>query len=286
MKISIVGVTSNEEAGAFAMMLPTEFYKAPKKGRFLLGAMDEDQNPVGVCWYRFTGNEYEIVFLGVHPLYRRMGIGTVLLKELLRSFYSMNMVYPVSVIFEQGEETRGFKEFLLSMGNFFFEEPDHAFRLTREDREQSKMYQRMKNRESNAVNFFDQPQHVRQSFLSDQKKKDLHFLEDVDADGIAYDKSLCFCLLTDGRIMAALFTKKLSDKEREISYLYADEHHSELLPDVFAKTVQAIEEQCPDAVFYMQTVNERALKLLLGFFKESNPVSHDIEYAFWDYTLL
>ena len=283
-KYYITGITSNEAAGAFAMMLPVAYFKTPKTGRFLLGAYDENKDPMAVCWYMFTGYDFEVVFIGVHPLYRRKGIGSLLLQEFLRSIYRMNMVFPVRVTFSEPETGAGFRRFLESQGNFFFTLPDTAYKVTKKDRDLSRNYQRLKYMKTVAKRFFDQPETIRKNFLTNQQNNHLHFLDDFGIQEKAYDKDMCFCCLAGAHIGAALFMKKTEDDEKEISYLYVDEKHPQLLAGVLSATVQALEETCPDTDLIVRVVNESSRKMLLSLFPNPKPLSWNIESAMWDFS--
>ena len=283
-KYYITGITSNEAAGAFAMLLPVSYFTTPKAGRFLLGVYDENKDPVAVCWYMFTGYDFEIMFIGVHPLYRRKGIGSMLLQEFLRSINRMNTVFPVKVVFSEPEASAGFHSFLRAQNNFFFLVPDIAYKVTKQDRDFSVNYQKLKCMKTVAKRFFDQPEAIRKNFLTNQHNNNLHFLDDLGRHEKEYDKDICFCCLAGAQIGAALFTKKTDDDEREISYLYVDERHPQLLAGVLSATVQTLEESCPDADLIVRVVNENSRKMLRSLFPEPEPISWNIECAMWDFT--
>ena len=90
--IKIFGLSSKEAIDHFEPLLPKDFDMS--RGRYVMGAVDADLAPVGVCWFSFDGFEYEILFIGVHPDYRRQGIGSRLLQKTLESLYDMSNVMP------------------------------------------------------------------------------------------------------------------------------------------------------------------------------------------------
>ncbi len=281
------GLITAEEIEAFRPLLPEAFDRSSPKGRFLLGAFSADSRPAGVCWYCFTGFEYELIFLGVSYDHRRKGVGTRLLHVFLSSLYAMGMVFPVRVLFDE-KESEDFSRFLLSQGNFFFTEESLTFRITRSDRENSRILQRLSRISSDAKLYFEQSSRIRRQFLMGQHRKKLHFLDELEKREAEFEKELCFCSLRENRIDCVLLIRRTGENARELYYLYADEKepaHEVHLQHVLAAAVQAIQKNCPDTELLIQTVNGKSEKLMKKLFSESNPVSGAVRCALWDFSL-
>lgn len=283
----VVGVTTDAILNMFRAILPKEYDKKRGEDSYLLGAVDENDEPCGVLWYRFTVFSYEIIFLGVHPKHRRKGVATLLLHSFLESLYKMNMALPVRVLYSK-EETVGFDEFIKKQGNFIQMESDQSFKVRKRDRDNSKIYQRMIKMDSAAKPFFEQSPTVRKAFLDDQHKKGLWFLSGPDLQSFLYDTDLCFCTEETGYIYSLLLIKKEYANMRELSYIYVDDEHPKhgmAMMNLISAAGKVIEETCPDTTLIVQTVNAKSKILLKELFVENEPVFTEIRQAMWDFSI-
>ncbi|MCR5055142.1 MAG: GNAT family N-acetyltransferase [Lachnospiraceae bacterium] len=283
----IVGVTSAPVLNMFRSILPAEYDRKKGEDTYLLGAVDENDEPCGVCWYRYTRYAYEILFIGVHPEYRRKGVGTLLLRSFLESLYKMNMVLPVRAVYTK-EDTNGFDEFMSAQKNFFYMDADQNFKVRKRDRDNSKIYQRMLGMSSSAKPFFNQSPTVRKAFLDDQHKKGLWFLDGSNMQSDLYEKDLCFCTEEDDYIYSVILIKKDHANIRELSYIYVDDEHPKhgmAIMNLISAAGKVIEETCPDTTLIVQTVNAESNKLLRELFVENNPVYTEIKCVMWDFSI-
>ncbi len=286
-KYKVTGVTSEAVLNMFRGILPNDYDRKKGEDSYLLGAYDENDEPCGVCWYRYTEFAYEIIFLGVHPLHRRKGVGTLLLRSFLGSLYKMNMVLPVRILYSR-EDTSGFEEFIKAQKNFIPMEGNQTYKIRRRDRENSKIYQRMIKMETIAKPFFDQPSSLRKAFLNEQHKKGLWFLSAPDLQSFLYDKDLCFCTEEDGYIYSVLLMKKNHANIRELSYIYVDDMHPKhgmAMMNLISAAGKVIEKTCPDTSLIIQTVNEKSNTLLKELFAENEPAYTEIRQVMWDFSI-
>ena len=279
----VTGITDRETEEVFRFLLPASLGKGMAEGEFLLGAYDAEYAPAGVLLYEFNGFGYELLYLGVHPEHRRRGVATLLLDTFLESLYAMDRALPVRILFVPDEETEAFSEFIRSRSDFFFTETVPQYQLTKADRESSPAYKRLLRGSSEAKRYADLPAGVRKGFVNEQHKSGLWFLQAPEEED--FDPELSLCELEDGHIAAAALFRKISEKERELSYLYVRNDAPVLLTEVLTAAMQALEKHCPDADLYLQAVNAHARELLKKIFPESRPLPAGIECAVWDFSL-
>ncbi len=281
--IKIFGLASEEAIDYFEPLLPKDFDMS--RGRYVMGAVDPDLTPVGVCWFSFDGFEYEILFIGVHPDYRRQGIGSMLLQKTISSLYDMNNVMPVMVTYVRDESTADFTDFLRAQGNFFFLGNDLAYRITPKDRKASKLYQKILAMKSDADLFFEQPEVLQRAFVEEQKSMGLYYLADLFREKDEYEKDLCFCFIKDMRIVSALFVKKKDEDLYELSYIYVDDDTPVLVQKVLSSATSALEKLAPKADLLVHAVTENSIKLVRDLFNGISLGSDVIETAAWDFSI-
>ena len=80
--VRIDDAAADERTAFFAELLPEEL-RAEKKCR-LIGAVDENGIPEGVVAFSLNGNMADILHIEVYRELRRKGIGTALVRVLLR----------------------------------------------------------------------------------------------------------------------------------------------------------------------------------------------------------
>ncbi|MBQ1548130.1 MAG: GNAT family N-acetyltransferase [Lachnospiraceae bacterium] len=282
-EIKIFGLASEEAVMHFKPLLPEDFEL--KTGGYVMGAVNDDLAPIGVCWFSFDGYEYEILFIGVHPDYRRQGIGTKLLQRTLSSLYEMDMVMPVNASYIRTDFTAAFTEFLRAQGNFFFLGNDLCYRITKEDRKASKLYQKILSMKSDAKPFFDQPENVRRAFVEEQEALGFYYLTDLMEHENDYEKNLCFCYIDNLRIVSVLLVKKESKDLYELSYVYVDEDTPVFVQKVLSAAMSEFEKCAPKAELLVNAVTENSIKLVKDIFGGCNLRSDIIEAATWDYSL-
>ncbi len=280
--IKIFGLTSEEALMHFEPLLPADFDL--ERGGYVMGAVDEALDPVGVCWFSYDGYEYEILFIGVHPNYQRQGIGSRLLQESLRSLYRMNKVMPVMATYIRDDSTAGFTEFMRAQGNFFFLGNDLAYRITPKDRKASKLYQKIMAMKSDAQLFFDQPEVMQRAFLEEQKSRDLYYLTDLLKHEDEFEKDLCFCYIDDLRIASVIFVKKEAEDLYELTYIYVDEDTPALVQKVLSSAMSAFEKKAPKADLLVHAVTENSIKLVKDLFGGIRLQSDIIEAVTWDFS--
>ncbi|MBO6216001.1 MAG: GNAT family N-acetyltransferase [Lachnospiraceae bacterium] len=282
-RFRVFGLTSPEMAEPFRGMLPQTYDYGD--GNYLLGAVDEAGNPCGVCWYQFGGLYYEVLFLGVHPEYRRQGAGTELLRTFLGSLYEMHTVFPVRLSFIHDDSSGDFYHFLTSQGNFILSKPDRLYCISPEERGKSSLWQSLGKNRLEAVSFFELPEKVRREFVARQHKMGYWFFMEEDITGDAYEKELSFCTLRNNSVEAALFMKKINDEVNEVAYLYGDIGLSEHLMKTLSATVKAIDRLCPEKALQIKVVNAQSEKLVHKFFPGVNEYT-TIENVIWDFSVV
>ena len=279
--IQILLVKTNE-LPLFRDMLPEE-YTFGLENEYLLGALTEDGTACGVLHFRFADYRYELLFIGIHPAFRRRGLGTELMRRFLDSVYESEILYPVYVSYEDRPEYYEFEKMLKSMNCFYFDDDTTLFLMTPECRQASTLYIKLLNSKRTTAPFFDQPEKTINKFLKDQEDAGLNFLEDFESRKDTYCKELCKCVVKKGKIIAAVLCSVDENKNVSMEYVYSRDSGGMALYTLFSGVISAIEKDYANNNLYLHAVNDISYSICDKIFGDNSEQVTVIE-AQWDFS--
>ncbi|MCR5451130.1 MAG: GNAT family N-acetyltransferase [Lachnospiraceae bacterium] len=225
----------------FSDIIPAEF-KFGKTGEFLLGALDDNGYACGILWYSFNDSGYDILFLGVHPAFRRQGIATRLLRELLDSVYKSNLIYPIRLSFEDTRDNLIFRRFLMNFGNFNIKFDSFTYIIDSKTRSESELLSGLEKKKVSTFEYLDVPPSARKRFETMLKNKGFYFIDDIADKDSNYIKEMCICTLGGTGINAAVFFKRLPENSIELSFAYGSRPDLTAILRTFSAALQRVKD--------------------------------------------
>lgn len=159
---------------------------------------------LGVLNFNFDGDFLVIEKLYVDEEYRRNGIGTALLQELVSTVRD-ERILPVEAYFARTEETSDLQGFFAGQPNFTLESGARVLRFLPERRNDSKLWSSCMAAAADCTPFFSLTNRTRNEFLM---RTGQTLLPEV-----TYEEPLSLCVAKDGQIAAAILVERLSDTE-------------------------------------------------------------------------
>ena len=267
----------------FSELLPKSYMpNAPEN--FLLGVIDDETGcACGVLWYRFYHMRYEIMYLGVHPAFRRRGYGTRLLDAFLSSVHDSGLFAPVYVSFEDRDEFIPFRLFMSSRGDFFETEDTTIFVVDPVTFGQSSMIKKLAEKNGRCSLFSQLSPGMQDAFFA--KAETGIKLKDTFRSGQAHlIQELCLCHKDEDSVKAAIFFEKRPDGNLELSFLYNNENSGASLAEVLSATVRVLMEKYEERTIYFEAVNDDSYLLACKLFPD--PSIRVINFhRIWDFSL-
>ena len=279
--IRIIAI-SKSEFDLFTDMLPKN-YEYGRANEYLLGALTEDGTACGILHYKFDENRYEVLFLGVHPVFRRQGIGTELMRSFLDSAYGDGILYPVHITYEERRENYAFEKMLKSMGCFYIENGSGLFCVTGRDRRASERYQELLTIKDKSVPFFSLPASIRNRFLKDQREMGFPYLDDLETRRDDFCEELCRCLLFKDKIVTAVFITIDEKANLTMDYAYSEDPTGKALVNVLSGVAKVVEKDYTIMKLFINPINDMGYSIFNKIFGGSSDRINIME-AEWDYS--
>ncbi len=195
---------------------------------------------------------------------RRKGIATELLQSVLEPVAGSGAFIPVEMCFGQEAADAGLLGFFASQQNFTIQEDKAFYRISSKQRKNNAEWKRIKEKESNAVEFFSLDNRIRRAFL--ERISEDGFDGFVSDDDSVYDRHLCFAEVKDGRVVGAVFVTAHDKNELEISFIYTDGNRPKTVISVISAAMEAADELYPNAEIWFSAVTPESAGLADGLF--------------------
>ena len=269
----------------FADMIPLEF-DWEKKDDYMIGALSDEGYACGLLWYSFRFDHYEINYIGVHPVFRRQKIATILLDRFFANVYKSGYVLPVNIVFEDNAANFPFRLFLQEYGHFDISMEGIIYDLT--PTKKTKLYNKeivgkCRNR---SICFFDNPGYLTKKFLLDLEEAGICFLEDFYKEQNLFVPELCRCVIKDDEIIAGCFFKQ-KDDDLELSFLYGKDYADKSIMYTIADAICIIiqNSQAYEKYNLHMSTTDVSVMRMIDFFYDDRADRTLISRAEWDYSL-
>ena len=267
MEVSCVLIEENMRDD-FESVFPSELNLSDT--RVAVAAVDDEDFILGAISYEVVNYEYHIDWLFVEPSYRRMGIGTFLIDQVLRAVMQTGERLPVTARFELEEDNEELYFFFLSNPNMTLSYSHERYYVNNESIRSSSILHRAINTTVKRVPFFKKTINEQKSILHMLSQKETYTVTDYDRwkEGCVHE--LCQCVYVNNNLVDLIFMKKLPGGNLELSYLYGKYPRGlmELLSDIVSK----IETLYPQASLTFEAISEEAQNLADNLFPKAKAV--------------
>ena len=242
------------------------FIRLPDEGteeRYAL--TDSDGNVFARIALSFSEGDVLITDLSVAEEDRRNGYGTRLLQEVVELVDEFGLFVSVDAFFPDTETNAGLKEFFGKQSNFDLFTEKTLYRVPAEKRGELKEWKVFASMKSDAVPLSALSKKKLRKFYEKLKAKGSEFF--LEPKDLSYEPDLCFAGLEKDEIRTAVFVKKHSPKELELSFLFSDSVNVKKVFSVLAACIRAVDEKYPDAEIFLNAVTPKSVGAADGFFK-------------------
>ncbi|MBR3308276.1 MAG: hypothetical protein IKI75_13635 [Lachnospiraceae bacterium] len=228
-------------------------------------AVGRERKALGEIDVEFHDAIVDISFLYVPEEHRREGVGSFMLQSVIDILDDGDYFTPVELRFPLDEENGSLMAFMHAQKNFYLEEAGTCFTISAADRKNSKNWKRMREIDTDAVEYVKVDEKIRRKFA---ETLDEEGYADFLNDETAYDRRLCFARVNHDRVTAASFLRLTDEGKVEVSFLYAQEEHQKSLQNVICASMYAVDELFPRADLVFTTVTPEGYAMGAKIFGE------------------
>ncbi len=241
--------------------------KLPQEEEYVdrFGVKNSKKELVAEMQLAYDRSGWSIPFLYVREEDRRKGIGTMLLQNIMEPIADSDVFIPVEMYFS-GPNADGMSGFMGSQPNFSLEEDKSLYRIPAKLRRKNPEWKKLKKDSENVTEFFKIKPAQRNRFFA--AVNEAGYGRFVTTDESEYENHLTFGYLDGDKVTGALFTKKHSDEELELSFFYTDGKHPRAARELIGAAMEAADELYPDAEIWFCAVTPEASGIADGLFGE------------------
>ncbi len=261
-------VIENENKEAFAAVLPLNMDLTGY--RIALGAVSKYGKVYGAVSYMLVDHEYDIDWIYVEPQFRRNGIGTALMKEMLTAIEKSGDRFMASAKFEYTEDNNVMHTFFLSLEWMDVSYSHDRFYVEPEFIEGSGLVNHKKAINQKPVSFFKLPAVTQKKMLALLAARGEYIVTDYNRWRSEIVEELSRVILVGNEPVDLMFIRKDVNGNLSLDYLY-----SKYIPGLFdLLTSSAVDVTLlyPDSTLYYDTLDETALKITERFFPRAERV--------------
>lgn len=296
MEKIFVNVSSKDDSlEAFLDILPKDYQE--KKNTIAIGCCDEEGYVKGVVVYRENFKECAIIWLYVYEEYRRQGIGSALINEILKNHadcYGMKRIYTQIVVSYLNEESNlsVYFDYMISSIESFFDSDirfdkyqiSKVYDISYEEIKTSAVCMRIASKMTKDLRgelFFE---------LSESEKKDIlrklekHGYEVKDYEEWQQNclKKLCLCRRDKGKMLALIICAIGENNNVEVQLVYSKNQQS--LRELIVYAASVIKEEFNGYSFTIPVTDGIEDALVKYIFTGAEPIYETVEYR-WNYDL-
>ena len=265
--VRIDDAAADERTAFFVELLPEEL-RAEKKCR-LIGAVDENGIPEGVVAFSLNGNMADILHVEVYRELRRKGIGTAMIRVLLKFLASAELPFVLQAVYsadgEDGDDVtdaffRSLPDFeVVSGGRDCTVTPDTLWDLDR--------LKLLEGHKCAVTQYTELSVTEKNRLIKDLEKRNMRGFINFREDRLIPDLSLCH--MENGKCMTCvIFTKALEPHTLELAFLMSLPEAKRSLAGVLNEVVRRYKERYPEHRMVFSLVNKESRLLARHFFPE------------------
>ena len=246
----------DEKTAYFKDLLSDELAK--DKGCRLIGAVDDNGVPEGVVAFKISGQIVDILHIEVYEALRRQGIGTALIRTLLKYLSQAELPFVLQAVYSVIEEDdrvmdlffRSMPDFeVVSGGRYYTIRPGTAWNSSR--------LAFISAFECSVKSYTELTKVEMNDLTNDLKEKKLLAFLPGEDDVLIPELSLCH--LEDGHISAmAIFRQSGLPDTMELSFLMSDPYNGDHLAGVLNEVIKRLKTSFQDKTVIFSVVNKEA----------------------------
>lgn len=270
--VRIDDVAADERVPYFAALLPEELLS--EGGLRLIGAVTDEGIPEGVVAFTVNENMVDIHYIEVYEKRRRQGIGTALIRTLLRYLAMSELPFVVQAIYSNDgdDEAKALHAFFMSMPDFEVVSGGKYCVVTPDVVWNSKRLTFVTRYECPATSYTELSNSQRNQLISDLTERGLSGL--LLGGGGAMIPELSLCHLEEGHCTACtIFRESRRSKTIEFSFLMSMPHREEHLAGVLHAVLNRLRQSYGDYDIEFCLINRESELIAKNFFVSGMRVS-------------
>ncbi len=219
MDVRIVDpLVDGQMSEAFAELLPDD-YMLGARGEYFIGAVNEDDEAVGILAFRNEPDRYKITYIYVEDDSRREGVATMLVNTLLDFIEDTDQFMDVEAEF--AGTCVGLRDFFDDHSSFDLHKMSATYFVTPEEIANSDNVRLLlKKKSTRDIGFFELSKPARLEVLKSLAEDSGYIVNDYSFWEQNCEKDLCRCILNDkNEVVAVIIVEKKDEDLLSLSYL-------------------------------------------------------------------
>lgn len=285
-------VNGNEEMTKLCEPILPNDYNSRESNWELVAAVTDDGDILGIIGYVHTSVRIEITWLYVLPKERRHGVGTALVKSIIRAMFNAGDMLPVSAEIVVGDDYEmkennieySITEFFESLENFDITSIIPCYRFSPIDRMSSEKFVSLSKRENSGIRrFIDCRSSMQIALLKELALSDEYMIMDFDLWKNSLLDDLCLCSVSENEIKACMFVKR-ENGDIHIDFLWGSNPANVL--SVIGAFASKVSEDYYFSNITLIPQNETIENLVDELFPEHDDLKYVTLRYDWDYSLI
>lgn len=274
MKLSCV-LIEEENRADFDSVFPDMIELVPE--RVAVAAVDEEDRVLASISYRVINFEYVIDWIFVEPDFRRQGIGSYLINQVLSAVMQSGSIMPVTARFEFKEDGEALHTFFLSCQAMNTSYSHERYYVTPDEIKSSDALHRPVKAQHKVVPFFDQSVNEQKAILNMLSRQQAYTVLNYEKWKQECIPELCQCVFVNNNLVDLIFMRKLHDGNLDLSYLYGK--YPRGLIELLGSIVRKMEALFPEASLVFDAMSDESMQLAKHLFPKSR-TTHIFEAEF------
>ncbi len=234
--IKIDHLAGDERTAYFKDLFPEKLLK--NKRCRLIGAMDQDGIPEGVVLFSLNGQTAELLHIEVYPELRRQGIGTALIKTLLRYLSMAELPFMLQAVYAVDEEDGAEADaFFRSMPDFTVVRGGKYYTVKPDTIKNPSRFDFVFQYECDVTMYSGLSKAEKSSLLNDLKERKASALLPKKGEKVIEDLSLCH--LENGHCTACVIFRESDIPDTiTLSFLMSKPHKEDHLAGVLHEVIK------------------------------------------------
>ena len=256
-------------AGVFPGVIPEE------GNRISLGAYRRDGAVLGAVSYTLSNYQYDIDWIYVDPEARRQGVGTGMLREIVKIMSGTGERYPLCARFAVSDDRTSLHRFFLSWEGADVSYSHERYFVTAEDLKSVTTLHRKAEGRFKSELFFDEPLDWQRRTLALLARTQEYSVSDYETWKKECAPELCKCLMIQNNLVSLIFVQK-DRNDLELSWLYGN--YPPGLLSLLTDAVADANRLYPKAALTFEAINEKSDQMARRLFPDAK---HTPIYEAW-----
>ena len=247
---------TDEKTSYFKDLLSDEL--AADKNCRLIGAVDDSGVPEGVVAFKISGNMVDILHIEVYEALRRQGIGTALIRTLLKYLSQTELPFVLQAVYSVSEEDdRVTESFFKSIPDFEVVSGGKYYTITPGTVWNSSRLDFISGFECSVKSYTELSKAEMNNLVNDLKERNLVSFLPGEEDVLIPELSLCHL---ENEHISSLMIFRQSDLPDtvELSFMMSDPHKEEYLAGVLNEVIKRLRTSYTDQNIIFSIVNKEA----------------------------